>query len=324
MDEAFLAKAEKYFEYDFEMLIKSCYREFASLTDQINFLERSKVLLWREFMTAPDERDRHEKAYNNFCSLVDAEIKFWDDVQKYKQRTQGNRVIQPLWPNVNYGRLIERLCIMERVPTKLFVRGIKIFAGNDKELERIYLELCLVHLRNLHHEIEESPHIRHHYHQVKYRLEDLRLITSESTAGKKLQKFLQQFENLKWTDIIWTFIPEQEVLLKIRDQQTTFTYLELGLEDSRKAGKPRLITILLKEGFAQQYGKLNLTERTRLKEKQRTKKTISELRKYLKNTFLVGQNPIVYDREEKAYKIKIEVTDQTEVDYFDDSGEYSP
>ena len=320
MTEASLKKMKKSFSIDFEELINNCYQDFDTLTDQIDFLERSKEEARREIIRYPDLKEEYE----TLRTLIDAELKFWDEVQSYKLRLGRNIIIKPIWPNVKYGHLIERLCILEDLSYKAIIKSIQLFVGKEIGLERIYLNLCLKHMETLSRSLEDSKFIRRICSELKFHIDDLQISKSESITGDKLRKFLKQFEDLKWTEIEWTFIPEQEVLLKIREMQEVFSYLHLGLEDNRKAGKPRLITTLLKEGFAKQYGKLSWTERTSLKINERNKKTISELRKHLKGIFMIEEDPIVYDRGERAYKIKIQVFDESEEDSFDYSGEYSP
>ena len=137
-------------------------------------------------------------------------------------------------------------------------------------------------------------------------------------------KLFFDVEGLEWKDISLKLVSNSELIIKVKDEKAKrFNYSELGLNNIRNGNKPiriwgtiKIISVL--DGQIS-YDELRFKSHSELDGKNRKyiEKSVSELRKFLKNLTGINDDPFNPFNKKIGYQTKFRIRDDRPYQYLD-------
>ena len=184
-------------------------------------------------------------------------------------------------------------------------------AGYDIYIENRYQEK-LEKIKNKFSQKEKSSVLKVNLNGKQSELrvgEDGKFYSSKSASLKTLRENISGILNLKWRDIKIELMTDSVIRFKIIEsgkKAIRINYTDMGMNDNRKTDMPDRLWIML-EDLIDNDGKTS-KEQMKFLNRSKTEKTISQLRKKLKEVTGLKDNPILFNKTE-GYTVQFKVED---------------
>jgi hypothetical protein len=150
--------------------------------------------------------------------------------------------------------------------------------------------------------------------ETQLALEEWKNPAKSSPKGSKKSStpmaYFPQLDGLKWEEVTIAFISEESIKISARKISKTYTYAEIGFKDNRKREGSDTRWPFLK-GMAQNQGELSWHTPLEIKDRDRAKAAIRDLRKRLRAIVNINDNPFFSYRKYNMYRTKFTLRDET-------------